>query len=380
MRILRTALIVVVVLAGAGAATYFRGRAGDGSTEEHAIRIVTVAGGLSRPWALAFLPSGDILVTEKWTGRLRIVRQGVLDAAHIPGVPEVHARQQGGLLDVAVHPRFAENGFVYLTYSKPGARGSTTALARGRFDGTRLLEVRDLLVADAWSTDNGHYGSRLAFDAGGFLFMSVGERRDDPRRAQDTSLHAGKILRLRDDGTVPPDNPFVGVPGHRPEIFAYGVRTPQGLFVHPDTGALLEHEHGPMGGDEINVIRAGRNYGWPLATYGVDYTGEKINGGATSQPGMEGPLLYWVPSIGPSGFAVYTGDRFPRWRGHLFVGALVGKHLRRVVLEGDKVVHQEVLLRGRRDRIRDVRQGPDGFLYVLTDEDPGALLRIEPAD
>jgi glucose/arabinose dehydrogenase len=378
-RYARPLAIAALVIAAAVTATHLYRRAADARTELHRIRVETVAAGLRRPWSLAFLPGGDILVTEKWRGRLRIVRRGVLEAEPIAGVPAVHGRQQGGLLEVAIHPRFAENGLVYLTYSKPGDGGSTTALARGRFDGTRLVDVRDIFVAEAWSQDNGQYGSRLAWDRDGLLYMTVGDRRDRPKRAQDTSGHAGKLLRLRDDGSVPDDNPFVGVPGHRPEIFAYGFRCQQGLVIHPESGAILTHEHGPRGGDEINVVRRGANYGWPLASYGREYSGALINGGATSHPGTEPPVLHWTPSIGPSGMALYTGDRFPGWRGHLFVGALVGRHLRRVVLDGGKVVHEERLLRGLGQRIRDVRQGPDGLLYLVTDEDPGALLRLSPA-
>jgi glucose/arabinose dehydrogenase len=377
LRALIIAAIVVVSVVTAVAVATRPGFFSDADTEEHRIRLVTVAEGLEHPWGLAFLPNRDILVTER-RGHLRIIRGGVLQAAPIEGVPTVHAHNQGGLLDVAVHPRFAENGLVYLTYSKAGRLGSTTALARGRFDGQRLLDVADVFVAEAWGDGDAQYGSRIAFGLDGSLYVAVGDRRDRPKRAQDPQDDGGKLLRLRDDGSVPDDNPFVGRAGYRPEIFALGFRCPQGLAVDPRTGAVLIHEHGPKGGDEINLARPGLNYGWPLATYGREYSGELINGGATSGPGLEPPVVYWVPSIAPSGMAVYTGDRFPKWSGHVFVGALAGRHLRRVVIEGGRAVHQEVMLRHLRQRIRDVRQGPDGFLYIATDEERGVVLRLEP--
>jgi glucose/arabinose dehydrogenase len=345
-----------------------------GRTEGARIRIVRVAAGLEYPWGLAFLPNGDMLVTER-PGRLRIVRSGKLDESWIPGVPQVVDKEQAGLMDVAIHPRFAENGFIYLTYSKHG-RGDTPALLRARFDGNRLTDVHDIFIADAWSDSGGNTGSRIVFGNDGMIYMSVGDRHV-PRLAQDLTNHAGKILRLRDDGTVPDDNPFVGQSNVRPEIFTYGNRNPQGLTVDPRTGGLFENEHGPRGGDEINFLQAGRNYGWPVITYGINYNGSIITN-ERERPGMEQPLVYWVPSIGPSGMAIYTGDRFPQWKGNLFVGALAGTHLRRVVLDGLRVIHEERLLRELNQRIRDVRQGPDGFLYVLNDSSYGEVLRIEP--
>jgi glucose/arabinose dehydrogenase len=345
-------------------------------SEEHRFRVVTVVSGLANPWGLAFLPNGDVLVTERG-GRLRLVRGGVLQAEPVAGGPEVHARGQGGLLDVALHPRFAENRFVYLTYSKAGPQGSTTALARARWDGTRLTGLQDLLVADAWSRRTQHYGSRIVFDSAGHLFFSVGERNEQTP-AQELGHHKGKILRLHDDGRVPRDNPFVGRAGAKPEIFSYGHRNPQGMTLHPVTGALWANEHGARGGDEINVVRAGRNYGWPAITHGVDYSGARISPD-TARPGMEQPLLHWTPSIAPSGLAIYAGDRFPRWQGNVFSGALAGEQLRRVVFDGERAVRQETLLRGRW-RIRAVTVGPDGLLYLLTDASNGRLLRLEPAD
>lgn len=345
-------------------------------TLAHPIRVVPIVRGLASPWSLAFLPNGDMLVTEK-VGRLRIVRNGVLDPQPIAGVPQVFAMGQGGLLEVALHPRFADNRLIYLTYSKPGDRGNTTALARGRFDGTMLTDVHDIFVADAWSSGTAHFGSKLVFGRDGMLYMTVGER-NDRTRAQDTTHHAGKVLRLRDDGTAPPDNPFVGRAGFRPEIYSYGHRNLQGLTIHPDTGALWETEHGPQGGDELNQIQAGKNYGWPVVTLGREYAGDLI----TNQPwreGIEQPVLFWAPSIALSGMVFYTGDRFPGWKGNLFVGGLAGLQLQRVVFTERGPIGRESLLAELKQRVRDVRQGPDGLLYVVTDANPGGILRIEPA-
>lgn len=342
------------------------------------VRVVPVVGGLAAPWSMAFLPNGDMLVTEK-VGRLRIVRNGKLDPQPIAGVPQVLAMQQGGLMEVVPHPRFADNQFIYLTYSKAGERGHTTALARARFDGRALTGLADLFVADAWSSGGAlHFGSKLAFARDGTLFMSVGER-NDRTRAQDTSHHAGKILRLRDDGTVPADNPFVGRAGFRPEIYSYGHRNPQGLAVHPETGQLWETEHGPQGGDELNLIQPGRNYGWPIVTYGREYSGDLITN-ETFRAGMEPPVTVWVPSIALSGMVFYTGDRLPGWKGDLFVGGLAGFQLHRVVFASGGPRGREPLLTELKLRIRDVRQGPDGLLYLATDANPnGAILRIESA-
>jgi glucose/arabinose dehydrogenase len=338
--------------------------------------VVPVVSGLALPWSLTFLPNGDMLVTEK-VGRLRIVRNGKLDPQPIAGTPQVHAMGQGGLLEVALHPRFAENRMIYLTYSKPGERGNTTALMRARFDGTTLTDAKDIFVADAWATGNAHFGSKIAFGRDGMLYMTVGER-NDRTRAQVPTHHAGKVLRLRDDGTVPPDNPFVGRDGFRPEIYSYGHRNLQGLTFHPETGALWETEHGPQGGDELNQILPGRNYGWPVVTFGREYTGEVI----TNQPwreDMEQPVMVWVPSIALSGMVFYTGDKFPSWKGNLFVGGMAGLQLQRVVFTEKGPIGRETLLAELRQRIRDVRQGPDGFLYLVTDANPGGILRIEPA-
>ena len=350
---------------------------------ETPIRVVPVARGLSHPWSLAFLPDGSMLVTER-EGRLRIIRNGVLDPTPIAGVPKVFARVLGGLLDVALHPAFAQNRIVYLAYSKAGDNNlSTTALARARFDGTALTDVKDIFVANTWSKSNTNYGGRIAFDRTGFLYLTIGERQEQ-QRAQDIKDHGGKVIRLRDDGTVPPDNPFVGKAGYQPEIFTLGHRSPQGLAMNPATGALWENEHGPLGGDELNILQAGKNYGWPLVTFGTDYDGTKISD-ETRRADLESPFVYWVPSIAISGLTFYTGDRFPQWKGNVFVGAMfAGRsrgtgHIQRIVInEAGRPINREPMLAELRQRIRDVRQGPDGLLYLLTDEDDGMVLRLEP--
>jgi glucose/arabinose dehydrogenase len=280
------------------------------------------------------------------------------------------------MLDVELHPDFAQNRLVYLTYSKPGPDGATTALGRGRLEGPALVGFEDIFVGRAWSRAGQHFGSRIVFDRNGHVFIGIGDR-GAMQEAQNTSNHQGTIIRLHDDGRVPADNPFVGREGFLPEIYAYGIRSPQGMTLHPETGALWENEHGPRGGDEINLIQAGRNYGWPAITYGINYNGAVISED-TARAGMETPLVYYVPSIAISGLAIYSGDRFPRWRGNLFVGALAGQHLRRVVFDGTRATHQEVILPSYGQRIRQVKQGPDGLLYFLTDEADGAVRRIEP--
>jgi glucose/arabinose dehydrogenase len=350
---------------------------------ETPLRVVPVARGLSHPWSLAFLPDGSMLVTER-EGRLRIIRNGALDPKPIDGVPKVFARVLGGLLDVAVHPQFAQNRIVYLAYSKAGDNNlSTTALARGRFDGTALTDVKEIFAANTWSKSNTNFGGRIAFDRAGFLYLTVGERQEQ-QRAQDIKDHGGKVVRLRDDGSVPPDNPFVGKAGYQPEIYTLGHRSPQGLAMNPATGALWENEHGPLGGDELNILQAGKNYGWPLVTFGTDYDGTKISD-ETRRPDLEAPFVYWVPSIAISGLTFYTGDRFPQWKGNVFVGAMfAGRsrgtgHLQRIVInQAGRPINREPLLTELRQRIRDVREGPDGLLYLLTDEDDGMVLRIEP--
>ncbi|HWP36302.1 MAG TPA: PQQ-dependent sugar dehydrogenase [Gemmatimonadales bacterium] len=352
----------------------------------HDYRVVTVVEGLEHPWSMAFLPGGDMLVTER-PGRLRIVRGGKLLPDPVPGTPAVFARGQGGLLDVALHPAFESNRTVYLSYSKPYPdSGATTAVARARFENDRLVDVEDIFVAD--SRGAGHYGSRLAFDRDGFLFITVGDRQAPPagdlerHPAQDISNHHGTIVRLHDDGRVPADNPFVGRPNARPEIWSYGHRNPQGLAVHPETGDVWANEHGPQGGDELNLIQPGKNYGWPVVGYGVNYrSGLAIHSG-THREGMEPPVHVWVPSIATSGLLIYTGDRFPGWRGSLFLGGMAGQQLARLTLRGQQVEYEETLVRGR-GRIRDVRQGPDGYIYLAIDDREGGLtpiVRLEPVE
>jgi glucose/arabinose dehydrogenase len=355
----------------------------------HDYRVVTVADGLQHPWSIAFLPGGDMLVTER-PGRLRIVRGGRLLPDPIPGLPPIRVGGQGGLLDVVPHPGFASNRLLYFSYSKPSADTTqgTTAVARATFANDRLTNVQEIFEAKVWSRGRGHHGSRLAFDGNGFLFISLGDRQVPPtgdlaaHPAQDLSNHFGSIVRLHEDGRVPDDNPFVGRAGSLPEIWSYGHRNVQGLVIHPEGGDVWATEHGPQGGDELNLIQPGRNYGWPVIGYGVNYrSGAAIHGG-TTRAGMESPVHVWVPSIATSGLLLYTGDAFPEWKGNLFVGGMAGEQLARLTLDGQRVMSEETLLQ-RSGRIRDVRQGPDGFIYVAIDHRQGertAILRLEPAN
>ena len=353
------------------------------------IKVSVVTKGLSHPWSMVWLPNGDMLVTER-TGRLRMIRNGVLDPEPIAGVPKVQAGGTSGLLDIALHPKFATNGLVYLAYntSKPkpaGATGSvySTALARGHFDGKALVDVKEIFVAEPWADLSGGDASRILFAPDGTLFLASSHHRDE-KGPQDPLNDVGKILRLNDDGTIPKDNPFAGKAGYRPEIYSIGHRTVMGLAFHPTTGALWETENGPQGGDEVNIIKPGENYGWPLVTYGHDYDGTPLNERET-RPDTVLPTLFWVPSVTVSSLAFYTGDRFPAWKNNLFVGSMtVGRisgtgHLERIVFNEKGEQRRESLLVDLHQRIRDVRQGPDGLIYLLTDEDAGALLRIEPA-
>lgn len=348
------------------------------SSEEHDFRVVIVTRGLEYPWGLAFLPDGRFLVTER-PGRLRLAAaDGALDPRPVEGLPPIAAQGQGGLLDVALHPQFAKNGLVYLSYAASGEGGIGTEVARGRLVDHRLEDVKVLFRQQPKSGAGRHFGSRLVFDRQGHLYITLGDR-GEMERAQRLDDLAGKIVRLTADGQIPADNPFVNRAGARPEIYSLGNRNVQGAARHPVTGELWAHEHGPQGGDEVNVIRAGRNYGWPIITYGVEYViGTKIGEG-TRKPGMEQPLHVWVPSIAPSGLAFYQGDRFPRWRGDLFVGALKDQMLVRLRFDGEKPVKEERLLKGSLGRIRDVRDGPDGYLYLLTDSSEGVIARLEPA-
>jgi len=343
-------------------------------------KVETVVSGLERPWGMAFLPDGRILATER-AGRLRIVDQGKLLPSPVAGLPTIAPIGQGGLLDIALHPDYQNNGWLYFSYAEPAEGFFTTdygtAVARAKLDGNRLKEVQVIFSMNKKSGGGRHFGSRLVFDRTNFLYITVGER-GERERAQALNDHAGSVIRLHDDGRIPEDNPFVNTENARPEIYSYGHRNPQGMTLHPATGEVWLHEHGPQGGDEINRILPGRNYGWPVITYGKNYViGTKIGEG-THKPGMEQPLYQWTPSIAPSGMAFYTGDAFKEWQGNLFVGALKFQLLARLELDGNKVIKEERLLERQLGRIRDVRNGPDGFLYLLTDADEGAIVRLVP--
>ena len=342
-----------------------------------------VSGELTHPWGLAFLPDGRFLVTER-PGRLRVLGKNGAKSEPVLGLPKVDARDQGGLLDVALDPGFASNGLVYWSYAEPREGGNGTAVARGKlsFDATppRVESVAVIWRMKPTLDSTKHFGSRLVFARDGTLFITTGERSIAEGRAQAQRLDSdfGKVIRVRPDGSVPSDNPFVGRAGVLPEIFSYGHRNIQAAALHPESGKLWIVEHGARGGDELNVVEAGRNYGWPVITYGTEYSGAAIGQGLTSTANMEQPLYYWDPVIAPSGMAFYTADLFPAWKGSLFVGGLVSKHVARLTLEGTRVVGEERLLEGHA-RIRDVRVGPEGALYLLTDEDDGELLRLVPA-
>ena len=350
-------------------------------------RVVPVTTGLQNPWGIAFLPGGDILVTEK-AGRLRIVREGRLLPDAVPGVPEVLAQGQGGLMDVQPHPDFATNRLIYITYSKPytDLEGARTVLIRGTFQNDALTNIDELFSAQA--VGRGHYGSRIAFDGNGYVFITAGDRQAPSRGdlyahpSQDLSNHHGVVVRLHEDGRIPADNPFVGTTGALGEIWSYGHRNPQGLAFHPVTGDLWANEHGPQGGDELNVILPGRNYGWPVIGYGVNYgSGTTIHEG-TRKEGMESPKHFWVPSIATSGLMIYTGDQFPEWRGNMFVSGLGGEQLARLTIDGQTVLNEETLFQ-RMGRVRDVRQGPDGYIYLAIDDRRGGatgIVRLEPAE
>jgi glucose/arabinose dehydrogenase len=349
------------------------------TAEGQRIRVVVHASGLSHPWSLAFLPDGVMLVTER-DGLLRLIRNGVLDPKPVEGLPAIRRAGLAGLMDLALHPQFGSNNFVYISYSKPlNEKENATAIARGRWNGTTLTDVRDVWVAPAGVGG----GARMAFGRDGSLYVTTGGGGGNG--PQDPNGLSGKVLRLKDDGTIPSDNPFVGRPGHRPEIYTMGHRNSLGLAVHPGTGEVWQNENGPNGGDEINILKPGANYGWPLVSLGRTYPGP-WQSTQFWREGFEWPVVYWTPSIAVSGMTFYTGDRLPKWKGDVFVGALrEGEipgtgHLERILFnEQMEELRRESLLQPLRQRIRDVRQGPDGLLYLLTDEDNGAVLRIEPA-
>ena len=356
-------------------------------TREHPVRLVTVTEGLERPWGLAFLPDGRMLVTER-PGRLRVVgKDGRLDPAPVAGLPRVDAQGQGGLMDVVLHPEYASNGWIYWSYAQRDAEGRNgTEVARGKLAGAagawRMEQVQVVFRMAPKVASGLHFGSRIVFDARPgqpvILYVTLGDR-GEMQRAQALDDHAGKILRLTDEGKPAPGNPFLNDPKARPEVFSLGNRNVQGAALHPATGVLWASEHGPQGGDELNVIKAGVNYGWPVITYGANYvTGTRIGEG-TAKEGMAQPVKHWSPSPALSGMAFYTGERFARWRGDVLMGALRGQGVLRVRLAGERAVEEELMLAGQVGRVRDVRVGPDGLVYLLTDLPNGQLIRLEPA-
>ena len=348
------------------------------STEHYELKVTTVATGLDHPWGLAFLPDGHMLVTERDSGAIRIVSKAGDVGAPLQGTPEVFARGQGGMLDVAIDPDFKDNQLVYFSFAEPGDGDAGTAVGRGRLDTNEnaLRDVEILFRQQPKTVGGLHFGSRLVFSPEGHLYITVGER-GERERTQDFTVNRGQVIRINRDGSIPDDNPFLGKPGYRPETWSVGHRNPQGAARHPETGKLWINEHGARGGDEVNIPAAGRNYGWPVISYGTHYSGAKIGVG-THKYNMEQPIYYWDPSIAPSGMAFYTGDKFPKWRGNAFAGSLSYMLLVRLTLDGEKVIAEERLLRMQR-RIRAVIDGPDGYLYLLVDHDPGQILRLEPA-
>lgn len=342
--------------------------------------VETVVSGLDMPWATAFLPNGDMLVTER-IGKLRLVKKGLLDPVEISGLPKILYRGQGGLLDVLLHPDYARNGWIYLSYSSPKSEGeegpengANTALLRAKLKDHSLTDIEVLYKALPNVRSSPHFGGRIVFDKKGHVFLSLGER-GQKEAAQDLSKAQGKIVRLYEDGKIPADNPFVNMPGAKPEIWSYGIRNPQGLVMHPETGVLWEHEHGPQGGDELNIIEKGKNYGWPLITFGIDYDNSIISKD-TARVGMEQPIIYWKPSIAPCGMAFITSDKYKGWKGDLLVGSLKFNYLQHLTVRGNKITKREIILE-KIGRVRDIRQGPEGYMYVVV-EDSGKIVRIRP--
>jgi aldose sugar dehydrogenase len=370
LRLIAAAIMIPVTIAFASEARQVR-------SEKHDFNVVQLVDGLQNPWSIAWLPDGRMLVTER-PGRLRIVSADFkLDPRPVEGLPKIVVGGQGGLFEVAIHPNYKENRWIYISYSGPGEGGHGTELLRAKLDGHRLVDTQVLFRLQPKTGTGHHFGGRIVFDGKGHVFLTLGDRGDQDR-AQRLDDHAGSVIRLNEDGSVPKDNPFINRSDARPELFTKGNRNIQGAVLHPRTGELWIHEHGPQGGDEINIIRAGRNYGWPVITYGANYlTGTKIGEGTRKQ-GMEQPLHYWTPSIAPSGMAFYEADKFPNWRGNLLVGALRDEVLVRIELEGERVVKEERMMSGMVGRIRDVRVGQGGYVYLLTDERRGMVVRLEP--
>ncbi|WP_316744938.1 PQQ-dependent sugar dehydrogenase [Pedobacter antarcticus] len=350
------------------------------SLKESDLKVETVVTGLDMPWATAFLPDGRLLVTER-TGKLRLVKDGKIDPKEITGLPELLYKGQGGLLDVVLHPDYAKNGWIYISYSSPKAGGepgddggANTAMLRAKLKDHALTDVQILFKALPNVKSTPHFGGRIIFDNKGYVFLSLGER-GQMEKAQDLSKDQGKIIRLHEDGKIPTDNPFVKTEGAKPEIWSYGHRNPQGLVINPTTGVIWEHEHGPQGGDELNIIEKGKNYGWPLITYGIDYD-DSIISKDTARTGLEQPVLYWKPSIAPCGMTFVTSDKFKDWKGDLLVGSLKFNYLQHLVIKGNKVVKKEIIFE-KIGRVRDIRQGPDGNIYVVV-ENSGSILKISP--
>ncbi len=342
-------------------------------TSDLTFTIDTLATDLKNPWGMAFLPDSRVLIAER-PGRLRIWQNGVLQEEPVSGLPEIWAHGQGGLMEVVLHPQYEENQWIYLGYSAPGPGGGNTAISRARLEGNRLVDFENLFQGMPYSSSGAHFGCRIVFDEENHLYFTIGDR-GTKENAQDLTNNNGKVNRINDDGTIPDDNPFLDEPDARPEIWTYGHRNIQGMIIHPETGEIWTHEHGPKGGDEINIEQKGENYGWPLATFGRNYSGTIISRD-TTLPGMVDPVLHWTPSIAPCGLGIVTSDKYPQWNGDLLVGALAGQHIQRVQLDGENVEGTEKLLEGFA-RFRDVRQAPDGFIYALT-ESPGLFIRITP--
>ena len=361
------AACVVLFVAGAGHVA--------AATE---LRVVEVARGLAHPWSIVFLPDGEALVSER-NGGLRIIQAGKLLPDALKGVPAAYAEVDGGLLGLALDPDFEDAPFVYLCLSRGTDAANASTVVRGRLEGAALVDLVTIFEARPLKAKASHFGCRLLFAADGTLYVTLGDGYDYRDEAQSLDDHFGKVVRLNGDGSIPVDNPFVGRSGALPDIYSYGHRNVQGIARRPGTGEIWIHEHGPRGGDEVNVLAPGANYGWPKTTYGIDYSGELITE-LTEAPGITPPVVYWVPSIAPSGMAFYDGDVFPDWRGDLFVGALAGKHLRRIDVDANgRIIGEHPLLESLGERIRDVAVGPDGLLYVLTDSADGRVLKLEPA-
>ena len=365
------AALILLALPPAAQAQTFKSSAGD-------LKVETVAGGLVHPWALAFLPDGRMLVTER-PGRMRIVTPDGKLSPPLGNVPKVFAVSQGGLLDVVLDRNFANNRTIYFCFAEPEGGGGRTALARATLSEDTLDDVKVIYHQQGPISRGGHFGCRIAQTADNNLFLTQGEHFIDRDEAQKLTSHLGKIVRIAPDGSVPKDNPFVGNKDALPEIWSYGHRNMQGAAIHPESGKVWETEHGARGGDEVNIPQAGKNYGWPVISHGVNYDGTPVGSGKSAMPGMEQPIKTWVPSIAPSGMAFYTGDLFPTWKGSLLVGALAGQTLVRLTLDGETVTGEERLLQGLRERIRDVRVGPDGAIFLVTDNNAGRVLKLTPA-